>query len=79
MIRLESLAMKHEASDNKTTTNTTNSTTATRPQSNIHIEIDTISTIEYDNNNNKTNDNCTKTNDDKHIAEQAPETKKQHK
>ena len=41
-----------------------------------------MSKTEYNNNknnNNKTNDNCTKADDDKRIAEQARETKRQHK
>ena len=75
--RLESLAMKLEATNTKTTTNTTNSTTTTRPKPKIYTETDTMSTTEY--NNNKTNDNCTKTDDDKHIAEQALEMKRQQK
>ena len=79
MTRLESLAMKLEANDNKTTTNTTNSMTTTRPKPKIHTETNTIRTTEYNNNINKTNDNCTKADDDKHIAEQAREMKRQHK
>ena len=36
-----------------------------------------MSKTEY--NNNETNNKCTKANDDKHIAEQTGDTKKQHK
>ena len=83
MTTLEISAMELEANNMKTTTNTTICMIATRPQPKIHADTDTISTTKYNNNNNKTNDNCTKADDDKYIAkyivEQAREMKRQHK
>ena len=88
MTRLESLTMRLEANNIKTTTNTTSTTTATHTvdqlQSKINTDKDTISTTESNNNNNNNNNNKTinntpKADDDKHIAEQDRETKRQHK
>ena len=79
MTRLESLTMQLEANNITTTTNITTTMTATRPQPKTPTATYTISTTEYNNNNNKAKDINRKVNDDKHIAEQAWETKRQHK
>ena len=86
MTRLEGLAMSLKANNTKLITTTT--TTADQPQPTLCTNKDTISTTESNNNNNnnnnnssnnKTNDNHTKAEDVKHIAEQARKTRRQHK
>ena len=67
----------NKANNTKPTTTTT--TTVEWSQLKLCTNKDTISATESNNNNNKTNDNHTKANDDKHIAEQARETKRLRK
>mmetsp|Transcript_20413 Transcript_20413/g.22771 ORF Transcript_20413/g.22771 Transcript_20413/m.22771 type:complete len:138 (+) Transcript_20413:184-597(+) len=73
MTRLKSLAMSLKANNTKPITTTT---TTDQSQPKHYTNKDTISTTESNNNNNKTNNNHTKAEE---IAEQAQETKRQHK